>query len=116
MKKIAFLLFFVGGLMACSSNTPKGIASKFLNALANRDFEKAGIYCTPSGSFIVEMAKKMPVDDPAGKPSYTVLRDSIVGNEAWVFYEVAVGKEKGITKLEMSLVDGKWKVDPKMRK
>lgn len=116
MKKLTFLLFLVGWLMACSNNTPKGIASKFLDALANRDFEKAGIYCTPSGAFIVDMARKMPVDDKIGRPSYTVLRDSVIGNEAWVFYEMAVGKEKSVTKLEMSLVNGKWKVDPKMRK
>jgi len=115
MKKLAFFLFISLWLTACDNNTPTGIAVKFLDCLAARDYDRAKQYCTPSGVVAVEMARQM---DQGGTPlvDYKIQRDSVVGDQAWVFYENTLNGRQHNAQLELRKIDGKWKVDATMRK
>jgi len=53
--------------------------------------------------------------EPAMPGRFIVLRDSIVGDQAWVYYTDAKASNKIVT-MQMTKVDGKWKVDAKMGK
>jgi len=115
MKHLAFFFSLALCLSACGNNTPKGIATQFLDCLVTKDYSKAVKYCTPRGAAFVNMIGSMD----NGKQSfggYTILSDSIVGDRAWVTYEMGKGGEKATATLELSKIDGKWKVDPTMRK
>jgi|GEM_PF-2933269 len=115
MKNSVLFLSLSLLLVACGSNTPTGIAGKFLECLATKEFDKAMQYCTPGAAMVVSMAQKMDTQ-PAQSGRYTVLRDSVVGDQAWVFYtdtKLAPGSE---IKMQMAKVDGKWKVDARMEK
>lgn len=102
-------------LTACGSNTPTGIAGKFLECLATKEYDKAMQYCTPTAVMVVNTIRNMD-PNPAQSGRYVVLRDSVVGDQAWVFYADTKLAPDAETKLQMAKVDGKWKVDARMGK
>lgn len=115
MKNPVLFLSFTILLAACGSNTPTGIADKFLECLATKEYDRAMQYCTPGAAVVVNMARNMDTQ-PAQSGRYTVLRDSVIGDQGWVFYtdtKLAPGSE---IKMQMAKVDGKWKVDARMEK
>jgi hypothetical protein len=108
MKKI--LLFgacaAVAFLTSCSSG-PSAVAEDFLTDLAKGNYEEAKSYCSENTKGIIDLAVAFghkPVED------YTVeiVKDSIDGDNAWVWYIDEKGKEQ---KLELKKIDGKWLVD-----
>lgn len=115
MKKLIFFCLATLCLTACNNNSPVGITEKFLDCFVTQEYEKAKQYCTPVGVSALEFALMMGGSKETVS-EYTILSDSIVGDRAWVTYEGVVGGQKSRTVLELSKINGKWKVDPKMRK
>ncbi len=110
MKNI--LLFFAMAmfLAACSSNSPKGIADKFLSLIVKGDFEKAKQYATPDSGRAIDMLKETTTG--INLPStYKILEvQKISDTEASVQYEVVQKGETKTENLPMVKIDGKWKV------
>lgn len=115
MKHLIFFCALTLCLTACGNNSPKGIAAKFLDCLKAKDYTKAVKYCTPRGATFVSMIGSMD-NGQQSMSGYKILSDSIEGDRAWVTYEMKNGPEKAKATLELSKIDGKWKVDPTMRK
>jgi hypothetical protein len=115
MKKAAFFFFLSLWLTACNNNTPTGIASKFLDCLVAKDYSRAKQYCTASGAMAISFIENMNTGEGA-LTGYKILRDSVVDDRAWVFYEGIAAGRTMTTAVELTKLDGKWKVDPKMRK
>jgi hypothetical protein len=115
MKKLIFSCLVALSLSACNNNTPVGIAEKFLDCFVTQEYEKAKQYCSPNGVKALEFVLMMGGGQDAIS-GYAILRDSVVGDRAWVTYESVVKGEKSKTILELGKIDGQWKVDPKMRK
>ncbi len=108
MKK--FLLFgacaTVAFLTSCSSG-PSAVAEEFVNDLTKGNYEEAKANCTENAKGIIDLAIAFghkPVEDF----SVEILKDSIDGDNAWVWYLDEKGKEQ---KLDLKKVDGKWLVD-----
>lgn len=116
MKKIAFFLALSLWLAACGSNTPKGVAGKFLSCLQARDFEKAKEYATPETAVVIDMIKSFP--DTEAPVGFKILRDTIYGDgEALVEYSVR--KKDGSEsrdKVKLVKIDGKWKINMSIKK
>ncbi len=115
MKKVAFFFFLSVWLTACNNNTPSGIASKFLDCLVAKDYSRAKQYCTASGAMALSFIESMNTGERA-LSSYKILRDSVVDDRAWVFYNGITSGRTMTTALELTKLDGKWKVDPSMHK
>ena len=116
MKKAAFFLTLALWLAACGNNTPKGIATKFLECLATKEYDQAKEYCTLQAAAVVEMARRMDSERLPEPGRYQVLRDTVVGNHAWVFYKEKKGADDETIKMSMVKEEGKWKVDAKAGK
>ena len=115
MKHLVIFCALMICLSACGNNTPKGITAKFLDCLKAKDYTKAVTYCTPRGAAFVNMGMAMG-NNVQPLNSYTILKDSIVGDRAWVTCIMDNGSEKSNAKLELFKIDGKWKIDPGTRK
>jgi hypothetical protein len=115
MKNLIFFCLVALCLTACNNNSPVGAAEKFLDCFVTQEYEKAKQYCTPDGVRALEFILMMGGGREAVS-EYTILRDSIAGDRAWVTYESVVQGQKSQTILELSKIDGQWKVDPKMHK
>jgi len=115
MKKLAFFLFISLWLTSCSNNTPKGIAVKFLDCLVAEEYDKAKIYCTPSGAAMLDILKT-----PAGSAmkllGYKILEEETSDDKSVVRYEAVSDYGKNKASLDLTKVEGKWKVDATMRK
>lgn len=112
MKK--FFAFAILALLMVSCNTPSRVAEKFSVAVSHGKVDEAKKYCTENTGKMLDMSAKLgglSVD-----PDYemTILRDSVVGNTAYVFYT-----EKGSTRehrMTLCKIDGDWKVNMDYRK
>jgi len=100
-------------LIACSgSESPKGVAKNFLNAMNKLDFEGAKKYGTEDTGKLLDMMSgfiKMMPDSSKGRESKTeMIAEKIDGEKATVTYKEE-GKNEEMT-LDLVKVEGKWKV------
>lgn len=100
-------LLFV--LVGCNSNAPKNVAEKFLLNLSVGKIDEAKKYATePTGKMLDLMVGLGGAKDLNPNFKFTFVRDSIVENQAWVFYKDEKDKTDHI---ELVKLDGKWKVN-----
>lgn len=114
MKNIKKISLFVACgvvalLTACSGGGPSAAAEKFYDNFAQGNYEEAKEYCTESTKAIVDMA--VGFGHKATEDFKTeIVKDSIDGDNAWVWYIDEKGKED---KMTLKKVDGEWLVDIK---
>ncbi len=115
LKKTIILLavLFSSILISCiSSDSPKSVAEKFLNAMGKQDFENAKKYGTRETEKLLDMMSgfsKMSADTVALREmKFEIINEDINGDNAIVFYREE-GRE-GELQLPMVKLDGKWKV------
>lgn len=106
MKKILILVGLAFSLLSCSKS-PSSVAENFANAIGKGEYDEAKKYCTETTATLVGLASLNGKKDP--NYSIEILRDSIVGDKAWVFYkENGKDRERSLT---LKNIDGEWKVD-----
>ena len=134
MRKILLTFSLLLGLflVSCSSNNPKAVAEKFLNALYNEDYTEAKKYCDKQTAEILDVldgfakeAQKGQEDkkkDKKDKKDFKIVFTKVEenGDKAKVFYKKPkefVDEEGGDDKdqdkessLDLKKVDGKWLV------
>jgi hypothetical protein len=112
MKKI-LLLFSLSLLMFSCSSGPEKVAENFLENLSKGKVDEAKKYATESTGKMLDFVSSMtslPVD-PDFK--FNPVRDSIVGNKAWIFY---LDKNDDENSIELVKIDGDWKVNVEAQK
>lgn len=112
MKKIISFLFLTIFLYACSSG-PEKAARNFAENLSKGKVEEAKKYATEPTGQLLDLASGfggLPVN-PDFK--FNFIKDSVVNNRAWVFFEDENGKEDQI---ELAKIDGDWKVHMQSKK
>lgn len=118
MKKQLFLTFFTLLLLTTSCgnspNSPKGIANQFLAFVSKGKYEEAKAFGTSNTVMYLNFSEQMMPEGMDKTFGYKILRDSVVGDHAWVFfYDERTEKEES---LDLIKVDNKWKVDLRMKK
>ena len=115
MKRINAFILLVLLLVACGGlNSPKKVATAFTENMAHGKIEEAKQLATGTTAQMIDFISgmgRMPVE-PSFKFHY--LRDSIVGDEAWVFYDNAISKKEEYVHLVK--IEGKWKVHMENKK
>ena len=106
------LISFFFLLSSCQdSNKPQAIARKFIISMNEKKFEEAKTYCTPKTAEFMDILIKMGAN--TGNLSLdknSELRDSIVGDVAYVFKNKSSTNPKKDA-LRLIKVEGKWFVD-----
>lgn len=111
MNKIVLILTFGMLLASCgdSANSPKGVAGKFLMLVSKGEFEKAKELGTPQTAMLLDISRGGDLPEKV-----KILRDSVVGDHALVFYfNERTQREESIDLIKRN---DKWKVDLRMRK
>jgi hypothetical protein len=106
---IPFLIFFV--LVACTGNSPKGVAEEYLKAFNKQDYEKAKKYATEDTQKLLDMFTNLAALTPDSLKrdlDFKVTGERIQGDTAYVEYK-SEGSDK-LQSLTLRKVDGKWKV------
>jgi Domain of unknown function (DUF4878) len=117
MKKTTFYLLFTLFFAACGNgNSPKGVALTFLTNMSKMNYPEAKKFATPqTQQYIDKMGAfggKMGRDDDYSP--IIILRDSIMNDKAWVLYKTE--KNPNEEYLDLMKIEGKWKVNLKMKK
>jgi hypothetical protein len=119
MRKLILPLLTLVLMSACGGESGKehvNVAREFNKKLYDQDYDGAKALATDASASMIDMIASFAKmgESMAGetekKPfEFKVLRDSLSddGNRAWVFIE---GEEGAEEKIELSKVDGKWKV------
>lgn len=113
LKRLAVMASLSLFMTGCT-DSPQDVGESFMRAVASGKIEEAKLYCTETTAKSLDFASQMgalKID-----PDYDVvcLRDSIVGNTAYVYY-----LEKGCSKegrLTLYKIDGEWKVNMEGKK
>ncbi len=99
-------------LVACSGNSPKGVAENYLKAYSKMDFEGAKKYGTEETVKLLNMytgfAKMIPDSTKNKVVKIDITSEKVDGDKASVTYKEE-GKD-GDQTLNLVKVDGKWKV------
>lgn len=111
MKKQFLFIFFAIVIFSCSnSNSPKSVVAAFLKGLEAFDYPEVEKHCTPRYAKYLSAVISMGAKNTANEGLPKILRDSIVGDRAYVFVQ-----NRKNTNLEdivlLAKIDGKWKVD-----
>lgn len=111
------LLFFSLFIVSCgNSNSPKGVALTFLTNMSKMNYPEAKKFATPqTQQYIDKMSAfggKMGSDDDYSP--IIILRDSVMDDRAWVLYKTE--KNPNEEYLDLLKIEGKWKVNLKMKK
>ncbi len=123
MKKltgIGIVLMFTLFFAACggSSDNPQDVAKDFLQALADKDYDKAKELGTDNTAMMIGMIESMAAmapdslqeDDSADMDAIEWGETEIDGDNAVCHYSSPDQKDQ---KIDLKKVDGKWKVDMK---
>jgi hypothetical protein len=116
MKKTiisAFAIAMTWMITSCSSgDAPKTVATKFLTATAEQNYDEAKKYATEETGQVLDMvsgmAKAMGEGTAKEKESFEVISEKIDGETATVTYKKK-GEEAEQT-LKLKQVSGEWKV------
>lgn len=117
MKKNALFIFLCGIAASCSdagmNNSPKSVARDFLEQVSQGKYEEAKLYGTQNTAKLLDFSNMM-LGSTDKTFDYTITKDSIEGDHAWVFFYD--GRTKRQESMDLIKVDGKWKVDLRMKK
>jgi len=108
MKKI-ILVLFLGVLFSCSSEPEKSV-KKFLESSSKGDINEAKKIATKSTGKALDLLGRLGQDSFGEDFKFKILKDSIVGDKAWVMYAGTKHGKKYKETLELVLVEGKWLV------
>ncbi|MBL0342098.1 MAG: DUF4878 domain-containing protein [Bacteroidetes bacterium] len=108
--KYLTILTLIGFIAACSGDSPKKTAEKFLNAFNQRNFPEARKYATIETNKLVDLmenlSKMSQTSDSTSGKKIEIIDERIEGEVAYVTF-----KEEGATEteeLKLKKVDGKW--------
>ncbi len=114
LKLLIYLLVLTSVLnTGCGkSDSPRFVAEKFFNEMSAQDFDAAKQYGTAETENLLNMMngfKKISADTTQKEIKYEILRETISGDNATIFY-TEDGK-KGELQLPMIREKGKWLVN-----
>lgn len=114
LKLSIFLLVILNLInQGCSkSDSPRAVAEKFFNEMSVQNFDAAKQYGTAETENLLNMMngfKKISADTTLKEVKYEILRESLTGDNAIIFY-LEDGK-KGELQLPMTREKGKWMVN-----
>ena len=114
LKLSIFLLVILNLInQGCSkSDSPRAVAEKFFNEMSVQNFDAAKQYGTAETENLLNMMngfKKISADTTLKEVKYEILRESLSGDNAIIFY-LEDGK-KGELQLPMTREKGKWMVN-----
>jgi hypothetical protein len=106
MRRLIYVIGFAA-LAGCStsqsSEQPKKVAEKFLDAISNHRFDEAKKYGTPHMKEIIEVQSSVSSLDPEKKTAKcNILSCTVDGNKAFVIYKKDPGKDAEILRLTKS--------------
>ena len=93
LKSISFFVILATLFFSCSSetDTPKNVASQFLQAMENRNYEEAMTYSTKSTQKLLTQLKRLEEltgENDAVKPNkVTIVSEEIQGDKAIVYFK-----------------------------
>jgi len=93
LKSISFLFLLASVFFSCSSNsdTPKNVASQFLEAMEKRNYEEAMSYSTRSTQKLLTQLQRLEEltgENDAVKPNkVTIVSEEIQGDKAVVYFK-----------------------------
>ncbi len=110
MKKILFFaLASILAFTSCSSSSsPTDVAKNFSENLAKADVNGAKKYATESTGKLLDLANSFGAVKVQPNFKFDVIKDSIVGEKAWVFFKDENGAKQSV---ELIKEKGKWLVD-----
>lgn len=111
MKRIRIVM--VLGLLASCASGPEKAVEKFAENLAKGKVEEAKKYATESTGKLIDMASGFGGIDVEPNYQFSMIKDSIVGNKAWVTYINQKGKEET---MQVVKIDGDWLVHVESKK
>ena len=108
-----FLIVAILMMTSCSSSdSPRSVAEKFLNAMGTQDFETAKKYGTEETEKLLDMMSgfsKMSADTVAAKEmKFEISHEDVSGDNAIIYYREE--NREGELQLPLVKIDGKWKV------
>ncbi|MEE1062417.1 MAG: DUF4878 domain-containing protein [Paludibacteraceae bacterium] len=108
MRKIFILVTMTLSLLSCCES-PSAVFEKFSKAVAYGKVEEAKKYCTESTGQLLDLASKFGGIKVNPDYKIVILRDSVVGNKAYLYYiENESSREESVT---LYKIDGEWKVN-----
>ncbi|WP_329903736.1 hypothetical protein [Porphyromonas pogonae] len=115
-KTFISLIFISIALAGCTKG-PEKVVKNFSESIAKGKYEEAKKYCTDRTATGIDLAASLGVKDLNPNFQFKKIKDSINGNEAWVIYTDAKGKNQTDTvTTHVVKIDGKWLVDESVRK
>lgn len=112
MKKIIAVLALSTLLFSCSSG-PESAVRNFTENLAKGKIEEAKKYATEPAGMAIEFGGQHGIIKIDPDFTFEMIKDSIVGNRAWVTYVDQKGTEET---LELIKIDGEWLVHMESKK
>ncbi|HMG14701.1 MAG TPA: hypothetical protein VK590_04595 [Saprospiraceae bacterium] len=116
MKKLFYFIIILSVVTACSEglNSPKIVVKKFMFNLTHGNLEEAKKYCTDESVKLLAMSSMFAGKNGYKELNYKILRDSIVGDQAWVFY--LNNETKNENTMDLIKINDKWLVDLHIKK
>ena len=119
LKSISFFVILATLFFSCSSekDTPKNVASQFLQAMENRNYEEAMTYSTKSTQKLLTQLKRLEEltgENDAVKPNkVTIVSEEIQGDKAIVYFKEEGNELQQRISLKRVVEEDKkiWKVD-----
>lgn len=106
MKKYLFL-FLTSALLVSCSNSAGEVAEKFTEAVAKGQVDEAKEYATEATGKLLDFAASMGAAKVRSNVDYTIVKDSVVDDRAWVTLEDQKGNREEV---DLVKIDGKWLV------
>lgn len=108
MKKTFLFIITISLFIACSSPSPQKVAQNYVENIAKGDIWEAKKYVTESTDEILTSMVKYTIVEINPDFKFNFIKDSIVGDKAWVKYTDEKNVE-GI--IPLTKINGAWKVD-----
>jgi len=105
--RLSVVAIFIFCLAACQSNTPASVAEKFTVAMAKGDIETAKTFMVDEAKPLLDLALSMGQMETYDNFSFTLVKETIDGDEAVITYKSPEEEEADIN---LRKVDDEWKV------
>lgn len=115
-KSTAKTLLAVGILflaVSCNKKSPEAVAEKFLNHMANAEFDQAKEVCDSQTASMIGMMAGMAGDNAkkeGEKEKIKIISSELNEAKDKAVVKYTSSKEEGEKTLNLSLIDGNWKV------
>jgi len=107
MKKTFLFIITLGLFIACSPPSPEKVAQNYVENVAKGDIWEAKKYVTESTEKMLNIMVKSTVIEVNPDFEFNFIKDSIVGDRAWVKYSDEKNVEGTIPLIKSK---GEWKV------